>query len=332
MFGCTSIHIDTKDGSPLYGRTLDYSVAFESALVVVPRRTRFQGTSPFISKNRRGKVWTSVYGYMGLNQNQIAVMSRWVVEGINERGLVASALYLSRYSVYENASETKVSDTIGCWEVVDLLLGTCASVKDVRERLSEVVVAQQNFPIDVDWITPEIHFHVIDANGHDIVIEYIDGRCRIYDNPNGVLTNDPPLEWQLEHFKSKYASLTPHRLPCSKTSPYCQNGNGLLGLPGDFTSVSRFVRASIFRRYAVTPRDATEGETLLWRIMDSFQLFPGIEILEQQQLNLTQWTVVYDLRKGKMAVRTHTKVAPRIFFLHQMDLDKNDFNTISITR
>jgi len=332
MFGCTSIHITTEDGFPLYGRTLDYSVAFESVLVVVPRQKMFQGTSPFIHKHRHGKRWTTVYGYMGLNQNQVPAMSGWVVEGINERGLVASALYLSKYSVYQRASETKASETIGCWEVVDLLLGTCASIEDVRQRLSEVVVAQQKFPIDVDWVTPEVHFHVVDANGHDIVIEYIEGHCRIYDNPNGVLTNDPPLEWQLDHVERQYASLTPHRLPCARASPSCQNGNGLLGLPGDFTSVSRFVRASVFRRYATIPRDVSEGEVLLWRIMDSFQLFPGIEILDQQHPNITQWTVVYDLRKGKMALRTNRQITPRVFHLYQMDLDENDFKTLSLTR
>lgn len=310
MWGCTSVRIVSSDGSPVYGRTLDYSVPFQSEIRVVVPGTRFQGTS-YYGPDRRGKTWRSVYKYRGLNTTVLPELSGWVVDGINEKGLVASALYLPNYSRYEDPCLERVDETVGCWEVVDLLLGTCASIHEARKRLGSVVVAEQGFPVVVDWIAPQIHFHVVDADGNDLVVEYIDGQCKMYDNPEGVLTNEPPFDQQRRNLE-RYAGLTPR---FDTSSPLRQNGNGFLGLPGDYTSVSRFVRASVLRRFMTTPRDAAEGERLMWRIMGNFDIVPGIERTRENRINETQWTVVYDLRKKKMSVRFPTEIVPQSFFV-----------------
>ena len=326
MFGCTSIRLLCKDGSPIYGRTLDYSVPFHSKLRIVPPGTRFQGTSPYGS-DRRGKTWTSVYKYMGLNTS-VPELTDWVVEGINEKGLVASALYLPHHSMYETPLPEKKEDTIACWEVVDLLLGTCSDTAEAEQRLRNIVVAEQGFPVQVDWIAPRVHFHIVDSHGGDIVVEYIkdikdikdiktinninkiNGTRKIYQNPLGVLTNEPPFDQQLQNL-ARYSSLTPRY---DSTAALQQNGNGLLGLPGDYTSLSRFVRASILSRFATQPRDANEGERLMQRIMGNFELFPGIEYTKENHPNLTQWTVIYDVRRKKMSIHNMNLVS-QVFVL-----------------
>ena len=329
MFGCTSIRFLCNDGSPIYGRTLDYSVPFHSKLRIVPPGTIFQGTSPY-GPDRRGKTWSSVHKYMGLNTS-VPELSNWVVEGINEKGLVASALYLPHHSMYETPLPEKKEDTIACWEVVDLLLGTCADTTEAEQCIRQIVVAEQGFPVQVDWIAPRIHFHIVDSKGGDIVVEYIkdikdikdinkikdindinkiNGTRKIYQNPLGVLTNEPPFDQQLQNL-ARYSSLTPRY---DATSPLQQNGNGLLGLPGDYTSLSRFVRASILSRFATPPRDATEGEPRMRRIMGNFELFPGIEYTKENRENLTQWTVIYDVRRKKMSIYNRDLV-PQVFVL-----------------
>jgi len=338
MNNCTAIHMESGDGSHVYGRTLEFSLPFRSTVLVMPRDMEFIGTTP---KGENGKRWRSLYGFMGMSQHAVPSLKTNLVDGINEKGLVVSALYLPEYSTFQSFQETSLPETLASWQVVNLLLGLCANVTDVRKTLARVRVVEQSLPSharasasrDGD-IRPTIHFNVLDRKGANLVVEYLEGKCVIMDNSVHVLTNSPPFSWQLqnlEHYSSlraRNATSLDHINPVARAiypSNYpfmVGNGNGMLGLPGDFTPPSRFVRAALFRRYAAIPKTGEATENLMWHMMNHFDIFQGLVMNPAATtLESTQWTVVYNVTTGSMSIRTYHNLIPQVFFLSHLEKD-----------
>ena len=335
MNNCTAIHMESADGSHIYGRTLEFSLPVRSSVLVIPRGIEFVGTC---HDGKSGKQWRSLYGFMGMSQRIVPSLKTNLVDGINEKGLVVSALYLPQYSKYQPYRENARAESLASWEVVNLLLGLCANITDVKRILGRVRVVQQSLPshaqTSANGILPTIHFNVLDRKGSNIVVEYLEGNCVITDNHVHVLTNAPPFSWQLQNLE-RYSSLRPRnatsianvnavaRAIYPNNYPFMAgNGNGMMGLPGDFTPPSRFVRAALFRRFATIPKTGEATENLMWHMMNHFDIFQGL-ILDPitTTLETTQWTVVYNLTTGSMSIRTYHNLIPQIFFLSHLEKD-----------
>ena len=154
--------------------------------------------TPDKTLERNGLQWTVKYGYVGMNVRKLSS----VVDGLNERGLSVGTLWLPG-SEYQKASDP--SRALSVLLVNDWLLGTCASVADVKAALPDVEVWAYK-PME-EKLDP-IHFTVHDASGNSIVIEYTAGKLHIYDNPIATTTNAPVFPWHLENVRN-YVGLTP---------------------------------------------------------------------------------------------------------------------------
>jgi len=298
---CTSIRMKTDDGIVIYARTMEFA-SFKSGLSIVPKGYKYQGTLP--DGTSKGMKWTVKYGFVGMNYEGIPT----VTDGMNEKGLVMGSLYIPGYVKYQPYSPLKASSTIAQFELNTWVLSTFATVAEVRKGLGSVRVCQG--PMEQTGATP-LHFTVHDASGDSLVIEYVDGALKMHDNPLGVLTNSPNFDWMVTNL-SNYVNLSPDNTQGVKINgvqitPFSQ-GSGLLGLPGDFTSPSRFVRMVALSQSSVPVKGAEAGTALAMTVINNVDI--PIGAIRQKtdkgvMMEVTDWSVVGDLGRMRYYFRTY---------------------------
>lgn len=291
----------------------------ESTLVVIPRGCRFQTD---LGKGREGVSWEAEHGavgfdYLGLDK---------LIDGMNEVGLVLNALYHPGYADYPDLADDR-DDQIEIKDVALYLLNTCATVEQARAAIQTVRVVGRSMP-QIGGIPAPLHFLVTEPSGAQMVIEFCDREVQFYDAPLGVLTNSPRYDWHTTNLRN-YANLST-AAPEARTVRGVDiaplgHGAGEVGLPGDMTPPSRFVRASAFSANARTVADGREANYEVFRILDNFNVSrdaqtaghpaPGRPIRSG-----TQWTVSYDTRD--LVVEYHTMDNRRV---RRVELDRIDF-------
>ncbi len=170
---------------------------------------------------------------------------------------------------------------------------------------------------------PPLHFIIRDRSGKSLVIEPIDGKLVVYDDPVGVMTNSPTFDWHLTNLRN-YLSLTaqnvpPLHLPDQVTlSPFGQ-GSGMFGLPGDSTPPARFVRAVAFAQTALQPSTAAEAVLQVFHLMNNFDIPLGFvrdKSGNAVHIDYTVWTSVADLKNDRWYFRTYDDQAIHMVDLH----------------
>lgn len=299
---CTGIRITTRDGAVIYGRTLEFGILLDSKIVVIPRGKEYVGTAP---GGRAGARWTTTLGVVGANARDY----EGVVDGINEKGLVVGAFYQPGFAKYVEPAAEDAGRTLAPWELPTWLLSQFATVAEAKKALGDIRVVGSRFA-DLDLVPP-LHYVVHDPSGECLVVEFTEGAMKLYDNPLGVITNSPTFDWHLINLRN-YLNLSATDVPrvdlgVLKLGQLGQ-GSGLLGLPGDYTPPSRFVRATVLSQSAKPAATAKDGINLASHILNSFDIFPGLVRAkgpEGEMLELTQWTSFADLKNKCYYFRTH---------------------------
>jgi choloylglycine hydrolase len=208
---------------------------------------------------------------------------------------------------------------------VSWILSQFATVDEVKANINKVRVVSL---MGGDGSEEAIHWRVGDNSGKQIVIEIEKGVPHVYDNPIGVLTNAPNFPWHLSNL-SNYINLTPINPPAHKMADFMVepigHGNGFLGLPGDFTPPSRFVRAAFFKSTA--PMLATARQTMLqcFHILNNFDIPIGMNFPKNEIPDLpsaTQWTSVIDLTNKVVYYKTFDNNNIRMIDLKNIDFGK----------
>lgn len=306
LWGCTDLVITTQDGALINGRSMEFALPMKSRISFNPRG--------MVHLSKGQLSWTSKYGYVSID----CLDQGLTTDGMNEQGLSVGALWFpgAQYPQDPKNSSVLVLQDVGPW-----LLGNFATVEEVKEGLSKVTIwAEASPPIGI----PPIHFAVHDAKGNHLVVEFIDGKMEIHDNPNGVLTNAPKIEWHLTNLRN-YINLSainagPVNLNGSVLQPTGQ-GTGLLGIPGDWTPPSRFVRASLFKAFAVPPMTAPAGINLVEHLLNTVDIPFGIVrgSSTPSSFELTQWVVIKDLKNKILYYRTYEDLTLRFIDLKKLD-------------
>ena len=341
---CTAFQLRAADGSIVYFRSMEFGFAFDSKVLVVPRGTAMQGTAP----GGKGLKWTAVHGMVGLNVN---VAPGVVADGQNEKGLAVGMLYLPGYAKYLAPDPSKADRTIGSWEVANLLLTTCASVDEAVDTLrSRVHVAEQDFP-PFKGVLP-LHYWIGDATGRVVIVEYVGGELHVHENQLGALTNSPPFDWQLINL-GNFVNLTPVNVPTRKLGGFdVQNfgqGSGFIGMPGDLTPPSRFVRAALFSHWAKQAKDGPSTVNLGFHLLNTFDIFDGAiqSDTANQTANTkafldgsgarkvvstdtTEWVVAHDRTNRRTYVRTYGGLEVQLVDLAKIDFAAPGMRTIDL--
>ena len=321
---CTGIRLKTENNTIVYGRTLEFGTEVKSNIIMIPRGYSFDSAA----QKSRGLSWKSKYAVVGANMLDVVGL----VDGVNEKGLAGGLFYFPGCAEYQIV--TTESDVIAPWELITWCLTMCETVADVKKLLPTIVVA----PILFDaWnIVPPLHAVVHDAQGNSLVIEYNKGSLIMHDNPLGVITNAPYFDWHMLNL-GNYSNLTKINaesllLDDVTIAPFGQ-GSGMLGLPGDFTPPSRFIRAVFFSQSAKKAKTEYEGCKTAFRILDLFNISIGL-IQENKDASAsydyTQWTAVTDLKNKRYYWHTYDNHQIQMVDLMSMDINGKDVLTIAM--
>lgn len=321
-FACTGLSLFAKDNSFILGRTIEWGgSALPSFYVVAPKNQEFKGLTP---SGVHGLSYKSVFGWVGL----AVVQKEYIAEGINEAGLSCGLFYFPGYGEYVRYDPSADKQTLSDMQLVSWMLSCFKTIDEVKTAIKDIrivsVVPEQG--------TATIHWRLADASGKQVVIEIINGgEVHFYDNTVGVITNAPGFQWHLTNLNN-YVNLFPGSAPSIKLSdkilcPFGA-GSGMLGIPGDFTPPSRFVRIAFYR--ATAPQLKTGFNTVMqcFHILNNFDIPIGVEHAEGEVVDIpsaTQWTSVINVTERKVYFRTCYNSNIRVIDLHSINFDKVDY-------
>ncbi|HVG58080.1 MAG TPA: choloylglycine hydrolase family protein [Hyalangium sp.] len=314
---CTDFLIVAADKTAVNGRSMEFGLNLDSKLLVRAVGDKFQSPSP---KGLNGLSWTAKYGYVGLTARDFPV----VVDGMNTQGLSTGSLWLpgSSYPPVTNPSLALALEDFVGW-----VLGNFATVAEVQSALTQ----GQAQVWEGKWMTSllPLHFPIHDAQGNSIVVEFMNGQVQFYPNPVGVLTNNPPFPMQLTNIGG-YAGLTPWdakpvEIGGQQFGP-AGHGSGMMGLPGDSTPPSRFVRATYLKQYAQAPENAAEACNLAFHILNDVDIPRGTSramnpMINKEEDDYTQWVVVKDLTNKVLYTRFYGNMC-----VYSVNLSTLDFS------
>ncbi len=226
---CTAFGI--FDNSSLFGRTLDLDCSYGEGVVITPRN--------FCLNFLYEKPLPEHYAIIGAAV--IKDRTPLYYDGVNEWGLCMAGLNFPQSARYKKPQ--KEMKNIASFELIPYILSSCKSVEEAKRTLSKINITADSFRDNLS-ATP-LHWIVADKSGA-VVAEPTESGLEIYDDPFCVLANEPPFPYHLYNLRG-YTGLSPSDpkntlAPNADLSPY-SNGTGAIGLPGDFSSPSRFVRA-----------------------------------------------------------------------------------------
>jgi choloylglycine hydrolase len=249
---------------------------------------------------------------------------------MNEAGLYVGMYYFPGFADFSPYDPAQAGRSLSVGDFMQWMLSSFQTVAEVRAHLDEVRVVNVEDPRFGGAALP-FHWKIADASGACVVVEIVEGgKVKIYDAVMGVVTNSPEYSWHLTNLRN-YLGLTPApRTPLTlggvKLSPL-GSGSGLVGLPGDFTPPSRFVRAAALTASARPLATADDAVFEAFRILDNFNIPVGASAtpdkLAKDITSATQITTVSDLKN-------------RVLYFHSMDnrqvrkidLSKIDFSKI----
>lgn len=315
---CTGLGLMSKDGSYVMARTMEWAGGYVPyGYVVIPRGEEIISYTP---TGQNGVKFTAKYGVVGIAPQQ----KEFIIEGLNETGLSAGLFYFpkyGKYAPYEQADNTK---TLADLQFVSWILSQFSTIDQVKAAINNVTVVS----ISVGGDSSTVHWRIGDKSGRQVVLEFINGKAVFYENPVGTLTNGPKFSWHLTNLNN-YVNLYPGAAPDQiwgnlKLVPI-SGGSGALGLPGDMTSPSRFVRISYFK--ATAPQLATANQTVLqcFHILNNFDIPIGVEHPIGQAPDVpsaTPCTAVSDLSGLKLYYRTTYNNNIRCIDFKSIDFDK----------
>ena len=342
---CTAFQLTSKDGAQIYFRSMEFGFPFNSQALVVPRGSEYTGTAP---DGKPGLKWKTKYGIVGLN---VDIAQTIIADGQNEKGLAIGMLYLPGYSQYQDAAAAPADKSLGSWEVPAYLLAMCATVDEAVAALkNDIFVAQQDFP-PFKGLLP-VHWWIGDASGKVVIAEYVGGKLNVYDAPLGTLTNSPPYDWQTINV-GNYVDISPVNVPERTlgkfTSVNYGQGSGGVGLPGDMSPPSRFIRASLFSHWATPGATASDTVNLGFHVLNTFDIFNGaiqsntadqtantkgfLSSTGQPKLvntDTTEWVVAHDRTNLKTYIRTYNGLEIQMVDLKAIDFDQPGMRVIAL--
>lgn len=321
---CTGITLHAKDGSIVFARTLEWgSFDIKSRLVIAPRGHEYES---HLEEGQTGISWKSRYGVVGID----AVEKDYIIDGMNEKGLSVNLFYHPGFADHPEADPNDLSHSISPLDVPKFLLTTCESTAEVRDAMSKLRVVSVVEP--AIGISPPTHIMVTEPSGKAVVIEYVGKGLQIHGAPLGVITNSPSYDWHITNLRN-YLNLSAVALPAKKIDEMdfapLGGGSGMIGLPGDFTPPSRFVRAVAFSRSARPTDTGAEAMYEAFRILDSFNVPLGAAEGEgaaatKGMRSATIWTSAYDTKN--LVMHYHTMHNRRV---RQVNLRRIDFSTLT---
>ena len=313
---CTAVTLKTKDF--YFGRTLDNDFSYYEQVTVTPRNYGFCF--------RNGKKLKNHFAIIGM---------AYVVQGyplyydaVNEKGLCMAGLNFVGNAAYFPPADGK--DNVAQFELIAWILSQCKSVSQAKELLEKINITGEAFSEDLP--VAQLHWIVSDKM-QSVTVESVEGGIKVYDNPVGVLTNNPPFPFQMTSL-SNYMGLSPlpacNRFSSSvKLEPYSR-GMGAIGLPGDLSSQSRFVRAAFTKLNSVSEPDEKSSVSQFFHVLGSVNQTRGCCKLENGKQEITVYTSCCNADKGIYYYTTYNNRRITAVDIYRTNLDSSDLTVYPI--
>ena len=324
---CTGISFLAEDGGYVQARTIEWGDSYlPSEYVIVPRGQDLVSYTP---TGVNGLRFRAKYGLVGL----AIIQKEFVAEGLNEVGLSAGLFYFPHYGKYEEYDEAQNAITLSDLQVVNWMLSQFATIDEVREAIEGVKVVS----LDKPGKSSTVHWRIGDAKGNQMVLEFVGGVPYFYENKVGVLTNSPGFDWHmtnLNNYINLYPGTTnPRTLGNIKLSSFGA-GSGFLGIPGDVTPPSRFIRAAFYQTSSPQKETAIEAVIQSFHILNNFDIPIGIEFSESETPtdipSATQWTSSTDLTHRVIYYRTMYNSDIRCIDLKAIDFNRVKYQAVPL--
>ena len=273
----------------LFGRTFDLDRSYGERVVISPR-----GFGASFLRDITGESAMAIMGIGCVREGKPLYY-----DGMNEKGLCMAALNFPESARYLPPESGKLN--VASFELIPRVLGFCGTLDGALELIEKMNITPDSFsselpPTPLHWMLSQM--------GRAAVVEATEEGIKIYEDSIGVLTNEPPLPYQ-HAFLSNFASLSPlppKSLWLPQLRPY-GNGTGAVGLPGDYSPSSRFVRAA-FLLATVAECQKEEEVSRFFHITDSISIPEGCVINENGRPMTTRYTVCYDTAAREICYTT----------------------------
>ncbi len=315
---CTAATYQTKDF--YFGRNLDYEFPYGEEVTVTPRNYPF--------RFRHMPELTRHYAMVGMAHVQEGYPLYY--DAVNEKGLCIAGLNFVGNAVYGKSQEGK--DNVAQFELIPWLLGKCGSVKEAKALLDRIQITDT--PFSPQLPIGQLHWLLADREGCLVLESMADG-LHVYENPVGVLTNNPPFPMQLFALRN-YAALSPDTpenrfAPALDLAPYSR-GMGAMGLPGDLSSQSRFVRAAFTRMNARSGEGEGESVSQFFHILGSVEQQRGCCHLEGGKYEITLYSSCCNADRGIYYYTTYENSRISAVDLHRTELESRDLSRYPLTK
>ena len=303
---CTAISFQTKDR--YFGRNLDLERGYGEAVVITPRNYAFP--------MRCEKTLTSHYAMIGM----AAVADEYPLyfEATNEMGVSMAGLNFPGNAVYGEIMEGKVN--IAPFELIPWVLGQCANMQEVKKLLENLQLAAINFSEGLP-LSP-LHWMISDKTC-SIVVESVKEGLKIYENPFEVLTNNPTFDYHVMNMNN-YMGLQvgPVKTAFDETLPLHNYslGMGAIGLPGDYSSASRFVRAFFVKENSVAEETEKSSVNQFFHILNAVAMPKGC-VWTKNGYEYTRYSSCCNVDKGIYYYTTYDDFSIKSVSMQDADLE-----------
>lgn len=293
---CTGLSIKSNEGKYFFGRNMDLAYNFNQEIIIMPKSYQFQDkvTGGMITNKR------AIIG-MGTVIDNHPTMA----DAMNENGLACAGLNFAGYAYFEpKPVEGKIN--IAPYDFIQWTLSNHETVDEVKNNIKNIDLV--DIPLNEKTPCPTLHWMVSDKTGKSIVIEKTKDKLAVHDNPVGVMTNNPTFDWHLTNL-DEYLYLTPAYPKDTKWSNRELTplgiGAGNLGIPGDFGSVSRFVRIAYIRANMPSIENDITAVTQFFHMLDYVKMVKGGVITQEGLQDLTLYSSCMDLEKCTYYYKTY---------------------------
>lgn len=307
---CTAVTYKTKDF--YFGRTLDYDFSYGDEVTITPRNYPFH----FVEE---GNIDThyAIIGMAYVTENYPLYY-----DGVNEKGLAIAGLNFVGNSYYNKKVEGK--DNITQFEFIPWILSKCTTVKEVRNLIQKMNLL--NTPFSENLPLAELHWIISDST-EAITVEPLKEGIKIYENPVGVLANNPTFDMQmleLNNYMSLSTKEPQNTFAKDLNLKAYSRGMGAIGLPGDLSSQSRFVRASFVKMNSISSQEEKESVSQFFHILNSVDQQRGCCDLGDGKYEITIYTSCCNTNKGIYYYTTYDNHQITAVYMHKENLNSSE--------
>lgn len=280
---CTSIFMGGENS--FFGRNMDLYFKVGGNVVITPRNYPFRFRAAGEMKEHFAIIGMSMIkdGYP------------LYFEAVNERGLCIAGLDFPRNAYYSGEFSTS-KNNISPFEFIPWVLGQCATLDEAREMINDTHITA--IPFSEDLQLSPLHWHIADKGG-SVVFEVTKNGEFIFDNPTGVMTNNPTFDFHMQNL-SLYLNLFPENTKnCFSSSGIEPFGFGMgsVGLPGDFSSTSRFVKASYLLQNSSCGDTKQNNISQFFHILSSVAMVRGAVLTANGAFDTTAYSCCIDMNR-----------------------------------